>query len=411
MDTTLTFTGERYVPGAGGEIVYEHVHRYAFARRYVAGRRVLDAACGEGYGSALLAAVARGVVGVDIDAPTIAHARATYGGVANLSFVEGSATRLPLPDASVDIVVSFETIEHLEAADQAPMLAEFARVLSADGLLVLSAPNRTEYSDARGYTNPFHRHEHDRDELARLLDRDFPAREWFAQRVWLGSTLWREAGGTQAACWTGDASGVAETRPPPPMYFVVVAARRADALPAPGPAVSLFCDAEETELRRSATLAADALRLDGLAREREALVVERDRQLAQAHAHVRHLETLNARFEPLLAERERLVVERDRQLTDAHAHVRHLEELCAFRERLVVERDAALVARDARVGAAEHRAAAAESRGEELATECARLERALSAQERLIAYRQSFRWWIALPWMRVKLAWARLTDR
>ena len=122
----LPFTGERFVPGTRGEIWVEHWHRYHFAARLAAGQRVVDAACGEGYGSALLAAVARGVVGVDIDAPTIAHARATYGGVANLSFVEGSATRLPLPDASVDIVVSFETIEHLEAADQAPMLAEFA---------------------------------------------------------------------------------------------------------------------------------------------------------------------------------------------------------------------------------------------------------------------------------------------
>ena len=73
MADDLKFTGERFVPGIEGEIVYEHVHRYAFARRYAAGRRVLDVACGEGYGSAMLARAAREVVGVDIDAATVAQ--------------------------------------------------------------------------------------------------------------------------------------------------------------------------------------------------------------------------------------------------------------------------------------------------------------------------------------------------
>src|SRR6185312_17504105 len=113
------------LPGVIGEIAYEHCHRYAFARRYVAGRRVLDAACGEGYGSALLADVAQTVVGVDIEPDVIANATATYGKRTNLFFEAASVTRLPLPDASVEAVVSFETIEHLKAEDQPPMLAEF----------------------------------------------------------------------------------------------------------------------------------------------------------------------------------------------------------------------------------------------------------------------------------------------
>src|SRR5262245_56593246 len=169
MTKPLEFTGERFVPGIEGEIAHEHWHRYAFARRFAAGRRVADVACGEGYGSALLADVARDVVGVDIDPEAVAHARNAYAGRTNLRFAEGSATALPLPDASVDVVVSFETLEHLAAADQPPMVAEFARVLAPAGVLVLSSPNRPEYSDARGYANPFHRHELDRDGLARLL--------------------------------------------------------------------------------------------------------------------------------------------------------------------------------------------------------------------------------------------------
>src|SRR6266403_4168752 len=72
----IPFTGERFLPGCAGEIAYEHWHRYAFARRFATGKRVLDAACGEGYGTALLSKVASAVVGVDIDAATVAHARA-----------------------------------------------------------------------------------------------------------------------------------------------------------------------------------------------------------------------------------------------------------------------------------------------------------------------------------------------
>jgi len=178
MSADLEFTGERYVPGTTGEIAHEHWHRYAFARRFVAGRRVLDVACGEGYGSALLSEAAAKVVGVDIDAATLAHARSAYKDRPNVEFIEGSASQLPVADASVDVVVSFETIEHLDAADQPKMLAEFARVLASDGLLILSSPNRPQYSDARSYVNPFHRHELDRDELAALLAPHFPAQRW-----------------------------------------------------------------------------------------------------------------------------------------------------------------------------------------------------------------------------------------
>ncbi|HEY8242761.1 MAG: methyltransferase domain-containing protein [Vicinamibacteria bacterium] len=465
MSDDLTFTGERFVPGVGGEIVYEHVHRYAFARRYAAGKRVLDAACGEGYGSALLATVAREVTGIDIDGPTIAHARETYRAIRNLTFVQGSAAELPMPDASVDVVVSFETIEHLDASDQPRMLSEFSRVLTDDGVLVLSAPNRPEYSESRGYVNPYHRHEHDRDELERLLRVTFPAIAWHAQRVWLGSTVWREGGGGDAEVLSGDATRVGAADVPAPMYFLVVAARRASALPAHGPALSLFSDAGETELKRAAASVAEAIRLDGLLKGRESVVVERDAQLARAHGHVEHLEGLLAKREPLLAERERIVEERDAQLRDvvqrterlealalerealvaerdallatANAHVRHLEELCAFREKLVVERDAAIADRDGKIAfreklvaerdealtkAADEQAAAerrlARARADdvlarkhiaELEADCARLDRALESQERIIAYRQSLRWWFGLPWMRAKLAWKRLT--
>ena len=122
----LEFTGERFTPECVREIAYEHWHRYAWASRLVTGMQVLDAACGEGYGTRLLARTAGSVVGVDIDPGAIEHARRRYAGPAT-RFECADCTRLPLDDDSVDAVVSFETLEHLEAQDR--LLAEFRRVL------------------------------------------------------------------------------------------------------------------------------------------------------------------------------------------------------------------------------------------------------------------------------------------
>src|ERR1700756_2849457 len=117
---------ERFVPGLDGQIWYEHWHRYHFAAPFAAGKAVVDVACGEGYGSALLARRATQVTGVDASADAIAAARRRYGGPANLAFVEGRCEWLPLPQASADLVVSFETLEHLE--NPRAFLAEAARV-------------------------------------------------------------------------------------------------------------------------------------------------------------------------------------------------------------------------------------------------------------------------------------------
>src|SRR6185312_6777686 len=108
----MEFTGERYVPTEAGEIRHEHLHRYAWCARLVEGKDVLDIACGEGYGSAMLARVARTVVGVDIAEGAVEHARKVYRDLPGLSFGQGDAAQIPLADSSVDVVVSFETIEH-----------------------------------------------------------------------------------------------------------------------------------------------------------------------------------------------------------------------------------------------------------------------------------------------------------
>ncbi len=391
MSDDLSFTGERFLPAVTGEIAHEHWHRYAFARRWVAGRRVLDVACGEGYGSALLASVAHSVLGVDISADAVAHARAAYGARGNLTYEAASATALPLADGAVNAVVSFETIEHLPRAQQPAMLAEIARVLAPDGVLVISAPNPVEYSDARSYRNPFHFHEPARDELDALLAQAFPVRRWYRQRRYFGSALWAEdAHDDGLEALSGDADAIEGASVPPAMYHVVVAARTVQALPAAGPRLSLFSDAGEAELRRLDAQAAEVLRLDALLRERDAAIARQD-------AHVKHLEAL-------VAYRDGIIVERDAQVA----------EQLAARDAAAGERDharAETVAATRDRDEARARIAALTSDAAALRAEIGRLERALAAQERIISYRQSARWWLALQWLRLRLLWQRMAGR
>jgi SAM-dependent methyltransferase len=370
MSDTLKFTGERFVPGVAGEIELEHVHRYAFACRYTAGKRVLDAACGEGYGSALLAQAATTVAGVDIDGATLAHAAERYRAVSNLAFHQASAAALPFADASFDAIVSFETIEHLPAVDQPKMLAEFARVLAPNGLLILSAPNRVEYSDKRGYANPFHCHEHDRAEVDALLAAHFVARRYHHQRIWLGSTLWREDGGDAFAASIGDTEGTEVAALPPAMYYVVLAARAAADLPADRIGLSLFADRDQQEWERI-----------------NALLAERTAMLDKTSEHVRHLEGL-------VAYRDGLIVQRDAELTEHAARMEQFEgQEQAF--------NAALVER-------ERESAALRESALKLEGDLAQAQAALAAQERIIDYRQSLRWWTMLPWLRLRAGWQRM---
>jgi SAM-dependent methyltransferase len=288
-NATLTFTGERFMPEVRGPIWYEHWHRYAAVAPLAAGKRVLDAACGEGYGSYLLAHDAATVTGVDIAADAIAHATGHYARP-NLQFTIGSVAQLPLPPASVDLVVSFETIEHLREQEQ--MLAEFRRVLTADGVLVISSPNRPVYNEGGGAENQFHVRELDRAELAALLAPAFPRQNWYAQRVVAQSVLWAEAQGSDTTSFLtlADHRPTRSPAPAPPMYYVVVCGGDDATLPAL-PAISLFDDGEGSlwrdymrALAREGELAWDELNARKIAEDRLAELVPAINALASARA-------------------------------------------------------------------------------------------------------------------------------
>jgi len=151
----LEWTGERYVPWfEGAEIGYEHLHRYAFATQFVRNKSVLDLACGEGYGSNLLARTAKHVVGIDLDEQTVKHAKNKYIR-SNLEFRIGSITEIPINGQHVfDVIVCFEALEHVD--DHEKLLSEAKRLLAPGGLFFVSTPNKTLYTDEPHFNNPYH---------------------------------------------------------------------------------------------------------------------------------------------------------------------------------------------------------------------------------------------------------------
>jgi SAM-dependent methyltransferase len=166
-DTVLALTGERTIPGLDVENYWFRRHEVVYERLAprCAGREVLEAGCGEGYGADLIARVARRVIGLDYDHAAVAHARARYPRV---QVMHGNLAELPLPDGSVDAVVNLQVIEHLW--DQGQFVAECARVLRPSGLLLVSTPNRITFSPGRDTPiNPFHTRELNADELTGLL--------------------------------------------------------------------------------------------------------------------------------------------------------------------------------------------------------------------------------------------------
>ncbi len=177
----ISWTGERYIPHLQGNIRYEHLHRYAMSSLHATGKRVLDIASGEGYGSAILARTASHVCGVDISHEAVAHAQNNYrSSHNNLEFKQGSADAIPYPDNAFDVVISFETLEHL--ATQEEMLAEIKRVLTPDGFLIMSTPDKEAYAIADGGHNEYHVKELTGEEFKTLTHRYFKKVEIYGQR-------------------------------------------------------------------------------------------------------------------------------------------------------------------------------------------------------------------------------------
>jgi SAM-dependent methyltransferase len=169
----LPLTGERTAPGIPEENYWfqRHVVAYDFVTRYARGARVLDAGCGEGYGTDRLSTVAAEITGIDLEEPVIRRAAARYP---RARFDSGNLVALPYPNDRFDAVVSLQVIEHLLSPQE--FLAECARVLRPDGVLVISTPNRLTFSPD-GTRNPFHTFEFSPGDLRAAIAQRFSSVE------------------------------------------------------------------------------------------------------------------------------------------------------------------------------------------------------------------------------------------
>ena len=297
----LTPTGERYLPNVlSGDIIAEHMHRYYVAGQYVVGKNVLDIACGEGYGSHYLAQKAASVVGVDVDSATVEHAQATYSHP-GLRYSQGDCADIPLDDNSIDVVVSFETIEHHERHDE--MMQEIKRVLRPDGLLIISSPDKHEYSEKPGYNNPYHVKELYKQEFQDLLKSHFANTSLVGQRVVYGSAMWDTR--KKSHTTYSEAHPEGEPGTPNAMYWIALASE--EKLPELG---SSFyqCDIEQS---------------DAVNRQRT-LVHARDLELEQRGEYIADIK---AQHEVNLAKLQQAAEDERQQVEAAHQeHVAKLEQ-------------------------------------------------------------------------------------
>ena len=299
----IEWTGERCVPWAPDvPVVYEHFHRYMWAARMLEGRAVLDVGSGEGFGGAILSESASSVTGVDVDERAVEHSRLNYS-APNLSFQVSSVLDLSaFEDGCFGAVVAFEIIEHVSDYERA--LAEIARVLAEDGILVISTPDRRAYTEASGNVNPFHTKEFALEEFLALLGEHFPHVASWGQRTITGSHLNPlgprdpEETGAAPADFFLERAGQEWRIPgvPAPLYCVAVASRVA--LP-PVPASSTLADCD-LELLRS-----------GERQQAERVQRELERVWRPEHSHA--IRTLQAEGRAALEVRDRDI---ERQRSD-----------------------------------------------------------------------------------------------
>lgn len=325
----LPFTGERYTSSVAGPIRSQHHHRYLFASHFCEGRDVLDIACGEGYGSALLARLARSVIGVDVDAGAVGFALRNYV-ASNLSFRQGDAGRIEDRER-FDVVVSFETIEHL--ADHEAFLNGLKQALRPGGLLILSSPDRDVYTDADSHENAYHLKELDRAEFKTLVSRRFRHAAFFEQDSITGSLICCEAGASARIDYVSSADGRHYRRTnglPQAHYLIAVASD--ETLP---PISSSVLD----DLHLSKLQQAHEVHAVSLAREvsiRDAEIRRLQKALAEAESRARDLTSDIKQIQDVVEEHQRhLAAIMTSTSWRASAPIRRLGELTShIRRRL-----------------------------------------------------------------------------
>lgn len=213
-------TGERLEFYNFSDVTIEHLHRYSIALEIVKNKKVLDIASGEGYGSSLLSKYASFVIGVDIDSSSIEKAKVKYGS-AKVEFRHGSTSNIPVLDSSVDVVISFETIEHHNEHEE--MMLEIKRVLSPNGILIMSSPDKEFYSDKTAKNNIYHIKELYFLEFKNLINKHFKQTSFYFQKSYnFNSFISNENSYNEVEIFSGDNLNIYKSKIEP-VYNIVIA--------------------------------------------------------------------------------------------------------------------------------------------------------------------------------------------
>lgn len=224
----MDHTGERFIPGEdSGLMEAEHLQRYIFAGGYVKGMSVLDIACGAGYGSSLLfGAGAADVTGVDISEEAVQFALSHYG-KDGIKFAARNAEEFK--NGRYDVIVSFETLEHLEKRQQ--FLENLHSMMKERGVLIISTPNKTITSPMKAPSairNTYHRYEYlEKDFVAALQNAGFTTIQKFGQHAYPAIFKFQPLSRVLRRHWNRDKIETAVVSPMTdnfaPRYFVFVA--------------------------------------------------------------------------------------------------------------------------------------------------------------------------------------------
>lgn len=220
MYSKSNWAGERLVTSITNEVMLEHLHRYALAIEICKNKKVLDIACGEGYGANLLSLVASEVIGIDVDSTTINNAKRKYF-AQNISFQKGSILEIPVNNDYFDIIVSFETLEHV--SDHEKTISELKRVLHPDGILLISTPDKLSYSEKTGNRNIFHKKELYKTEFMSLLKAYFKEVKFLGQSSCSMSMIINETKTIEEVYFSGDYNSINVVSKPEPVYWIAMA--------------------------------------------------------------------------------------------------------------------------------------------------------------------------------------------
>ena len=395
----LPWTGERYVPKIDGDIEMEHLHRYAIARDLAYGKDVLDIACGEGYGSELLATVARKVTGVDISEEAIAHAARKYVRP-NIAFAVGSCACIPLADASVDLVVSFETIEHHDR--HLEMMQEIRRVLRPAGVLIISSPDKHEYSDVPDYKNEYHVKELYLSEFRDLLASGFKHVRVLGQRVNFGSLVAPTDGrATRFATYSRRNESVRrEPGVMKPVYYIALASNAA--LP------QIHGGLYDGTSYLSSQLAGR----DGQIASLTQAAAERDGRIASLNEAVAERDGRIAGLTEAVAERDRQIDRRNQAVAERDGRIAGLNEAVAERDGRIAGLNEAVAERDGRIASLNRSVTKRDGQIDRLNQAVAVRDRRIAKRDVMLhAMRSSTSWRVTAPLRAVRLALGKMRPR